>query len=209
MSAVWGQEIESLVANKASTTAVKSLESEIQRITTLINKLSGGEDNVDLKTLNSQVTQNRTDIDLLINEDGTIPTIQKNLSNLQKQVSEDYVTKEDITTDNPSVEYIFVKKSDFINYTTQHDQAIADQVTTKEITTNKVILGEQSLTSDTNGLFFNETKVALNKDVPIIELIENSDFEKKEEKDENTYYMVYNTTERYILDSEFTQYKTS
>jgi hypothetical protein len=86
MSAVWGQEIESLVASKASNTAVKSLEAEIQRIATLVNSLSGGTDAINLKDLNNQVVQNREDIDTLIKEDGTIPTLQKDLSDLQNEI---------------------------------------------------------------------------------------------------------------------------
>ena len=209
MSAVWGQEIESLVASKASNTAVKSLEAEIQRIATLVNSLSGGTDAINLKDLNDQVVQNRENIDTLIKEDGTIPTLQKDLSELQKQVSEDYVTKEDITTDNPDVEYIFVKKSAFEDYTTKHDQAIAEKVVTNDLDTKKVTLGEHSLTANESDLLFNTEKVALTKEVPVIELIENTAFEALEKTDSETYYYVYDTEERYVLDTEFTEYKTS
>jgi hypothetical protein len=82
MSAVWGQEIESLVANKASNTAVKSLETEIQKLSTLIDTLLGGSNEVNLKNLNDQVIKNKTELDTLIKEDGTIPTIQKDLESL-------------------------------------------------------------------------------------------------------------------------------
>jgi hypothetical protein len=56
MSAVWGQEIENLVASKASNEAIKSLESEIQRLQSLIDALSGGAGSVNLKDLNTQVS---------------------------------------------------------------------------------------------------------------------------------------------------------
>ena len=93
MSAVWGQEIEELVASKASNTAIKSLETEIQRLSTLIDSLSGGSSSVNLKDLNEQVNTNTANIETLIKEDGTIPTIQQNLSNLQNTVTSEYVTK--------------------------------------------------------------------------------------------------------------------
>lgn len=122
MSAVWGQEIESLVASKASTTAVKSLESEIQRISSIINDLQGGTENINLKDLNDQIIKNYNNINNLINEEsGTIPNIQKDLTNLQSSIINNYVTKEEIITDSSNVDYIFVKKSEFNNYKTQHD----------------------------------------------------------------------------------------
>ena len=48
MSAVWGQDIENLVASKAPATAIKSLETEIQRLSTLIESLSGGSSEINL-----------------------------------------------------------------------------------------------------------------------------------------------------------------
>jgi hypothetical protein len=82
MSAVWGQEIESLVASKASNSAIESLEAEIQKLSELINTLSGGSSEVNLKNLNNQVIKNSTDLNTLIKEDGTIPTLQKDLESL-------------------------------------------------------------------------------------------------------------------------------
>lgn len=209
MSAVWGQEIESLVASKASNTAVKSLETEIQRLSKLIDTLSGGSNEVNLKDLNDQVTKNRTDLDTLIKEDGTIPTIQKDLESLQTSVSEEYVTKNDITTDNPDVEYIFVKKTAFDEYKQTHDEAIAQKVTSKEINTEQITLNSDVITTDDSNLLFNDEKIALDKQVPVIELIDNNVYEKLEETDPNKYYYVYDLEERYLLDSEFTEYKTS
>lgn len=209
MSAVWGQEIESLVASKASNEALKSLESEIQRLATLISSLSGGSDGINLKDLNSQVNQNRTDLDTLIKEDGTIPTLQKEVSDLKTNVEETYVTKESITTEDPNVEYIFVKKSAFDEYKTTHEQAIAEKVTTQEVDTPTITLGDGTLNTNGENLLFNNEKIALDKQVPVIELIENSDFEKLETIESNKYYYVYDLEERYLLDSEFNEYKTS
>ena len=209
MSAVWGQEIESLVASKASNTAVKSLETEIQRIAALVNSLSGGSDSINIKDLNDQVVQNRDNIDTLIKEDGTIPTLQKDLSDLQKQVYEDYVTKEDITIDNPDVEYIFLKKSEFDTYQKDHSDAVSKQLTTEQVTTNSITLGTHTVTTDDSNLLFNEEAIAFLSQVPLIEVLDSASYESKEEKDDDTYYMVYDTEERYVPDSEFAEYKTS
>ena len=203
MSAVWGQEIEKLVASKASNTAIKSLESEITRISLLIESLSGGSQGINLKDLNTQVEQNTTNLEILTKEDGTIPTLQKDLSNLQNSVTNDYVTKESITTEDPNVEYIFLKKSAFDSYKTEHDNALQEQITTA-----KVVIGNNSLTSQDSDLLLNNEKVALHSDVPIIEFVDNETFETTQ-KDDNVYYYVYDDTDRYVLESEFSQYKTS
>ena len=202
MSAVWGQEIETLVAGKASTTAVKSLEQEIQRLSTIINSIQGGSSEINLKDLHDQVQQNTSNIDELIKEDGTIPTIQKDVADLSKTLTSDYVTIESVTVDDPTKEFIFVKKSVFDTYTKTHAQAIANKIETKE-----VAIDSNTLTSSGEDLLLNGEKLALDKQVPVIEVIDSKAFEDLEIEEEK-YYYVYDETERYVLDSEFSQYKT-
>ena len=209
MSAVWGQEIEELVASKASNTAIKSLETEIQRLSTLIGSLSGGSSSVNLKDLNDQVSTNTNNIETLIKEDGTIPTIQKNLSDLQNTVTSKYVTKEEITTENTEVNYIFVKETTFDAYKQEQAQQMATEVVTDKVTTTEVVLSDDVLTSNENDLLFNNEKVALNKQIPVIEIMDNASYEALSEKDPKKYYYVYDDEERYVLDSEFSKYKTS
>lgn len=209
MSAVWGKEIEELVSSKASNTAIKSLETEIQRLSALIESLSGGSSGVNLKDLDNQVSTNTSNINTLIEEDGIIPIIQNDLSNLQNTVTSDYVTKEEITSENPDVEYIFVKKTAFETYKKEHEQQIEKEIVTDKITTSKVLLTDNTLTSNENDLLFNDEKVALNKQVPVIEVIDNASYEALSEKDPKTYYYVYDEDERYVLDSEFSDYKSS
>lgn len=204
MSAVWGQDIENLVASKASNTAIKSLETEIQRLSLLIDSLSGGSSGINLKDLNTQVEQNTQNINTLIKEDGTIPTLQKELSDLQTVVTNDYVTQESITVENPEVEYIFVKKSAFEAYTKEHSESIATQ-----IATGQIIFGDNVLTSNESDLIFNDEKIALDKQIPVIELIDLEEFEALSSIDNEKYYYIYNDEERYVLDSEFTNYKTN
>lgn len=211
MSAVWGQEIEKLVSSKAPNTAVKSLEAEIQRITLLIESLSGGSQGINLKDLNTQVEQNTADIAVLIKEgDGVIPTLRSDLDDLAKDVSDNYVTKEDITTEDPNVEYIFVKKIAFEDYKTSHDEALAASVTTEKVITNEVVLGEESLVTSEGNLLINNEKVALDKQVPVIELVDYNEFKDRPEEslEQSKYYYVYNDEERYVLETDFTSYKT-
>lgn len=210
MSAVWGQEIENLVASKASNEAIKSLESEIQRLQSLIDALSGGAGSVNLKDLNTQVSQNTSDIDSLIKEGGTIPTLQTDLSNLKTSVEDNYVTKESITDENSTVQYIFVRNKDFETYKTEHADAIATSITTDKVITTEVAIDNVSVTAnEQNDLLINNDRVALSKEVPVIELIDYQVFKDKPiESLEDKYYYVFNDEERYLLQSDFSKYQT-
>ena len=184
MSAVWGQEIEKLVSSKAPNTAVKSLEAEIQRITTLIESLSGGSQGINLKDLNTQVEQNTADIAVLIKEEeGVIPTLRQDLDSLSKDVSDNYITKTEITTEDPNVEYIFVKKSAFEAYKTSHDEALAESITTAKVNTESITLNSQTLTSEESKLKFNGSDVAMSSEVPIIEVLDDKAFKDKTENE--------------------------
>ena len=207
MSAVWGEEIESLVASKASTTAVKNLETEIQRLDSVIKSLSGGSSEVNLKDLNTQVQTNTDNIDNLINEeDGLIPQIQKGISDLSKDLSDNYVTKLDITVENPETEYIFVKKSDFATYKNQHDADVAAKVTTEQLYANTITLGDNVLVTEEGVLKLDSENIAFENQIPVIELIDNDVFKDiPEESKGDQYYYVYDLEERYILNSDYTK----
>jgi hypothetical protein len=209
MSAVWGQEIEKLVAEKASNKAIKSLEEEIQRITALIGGLSGGSEGINLKDLNDQILENKTNIESVIGDEGSLPKLQEEVKELSNTLTSDYVTKSEITEEDPNKEYIFVKKSAFENYTDSHSKAIAEKVTTNEVVTTRISLGEDSITTSEGSLLVNNEKLALEKQVPIIELKSDYDYNQLPEKDSDVYYYIYDTTERYVLASEYDAYKNS
>ena len=202
MSAVWGQDIEKLVASKAPNTSVKSLESEIQRLQDLLDSLSGGAGSVNLKDLNDQVQINISNIDNLTTQTETLKT---DLSALQTSVNNDYVTKESIINDDPNVDYIFVKKSEFNSYKDTHASEIA-----KQVTTEKVTVGSNSITSKETSLLLNDEEIALSKQVPVIELVDHKTFEAMSDEDKNNgkYYYVYNDNERYLLYTEFSTYQS-
>lgn len=209
MSAVWGQEIEKLIAGKAPNTAIKSLEEDIQRITTLIGGLSGGSEGINLKDLNDQILENKANIESVIGDEGSLPKLQEEVKELSQTLTSDYVTKSEITEEDPDKEYIFVKKSAFENYTDSHSKAIAEKVTTNEVVTNLIALGEDSITTSEGSLLVNNEKLALKKQVPIIELKSDYDYNQLPEKDSDVYYYIYDTTERYVLASEYDDYKKS
>ena len=209
MSAVWGQEIEKLVSDKATQGQIKSLEEEIQRVDTLVKSLSGGSSDINLRDLNDQVQQNVATLTALTAEKGTIPTIQQDISDLQNTIEKDYVTKEDITIEDPELEYIFVKKSAFDTYKTQHEADIATKVTTETLSAKQINLDESVLATSDSNLVFNSEVVALDKNIPNIEMIDNNIFKDltDEEKDSDVYYYVYDLEERYVLDSDYSKYK--
>lgn len=206
MSAVWGQDIENLVASKASNEAVTSLSLEIRRLQNLIDGLSGGSSNVNLNSLNTQVLQNTSNINTLIKEDGIVPTLQNDLSKLKTSVEDNYVTKESITDESSTVEYIFVKKAIFDQYVKNHADTIAKELITNKVSTNEVLLNEATLAYNNANLTINNQNIALQNQVPVIECLDDKTF-KDIEKSDNTYYYIYDDTDRYILDSEFSQYK--
>jgi hypothetical protein len=132
---------------------------------------------------------------------------------LAKEVSTKYVTIESITKEDPEVEYIFVKKSEFDLYKQGQLESIAESISTKEITTEKlntpsINLGDDVIESVDDSLLFNEKTVAFIDQIPNIEVLDQTAYDAKD-KDEETYYMVYDTTDRYVPESELLEYKAS
>lgn len=224
MSASWGNEIEKLVANKATTSSVDALSHEITNVKTLVNSIIGGSSGIDLSGLDTRISENTSNIEELTKESGPISTLQTDLQTLQTTVESDYVTKDSIMIDDPATQYIFVKNSEFEAYKNTHEQAISEKIATKEveatsvnsktlnteeIISKEIVLNDNTLTSTDDNLMFNEEPVALVEQIPVIEVIADEDFKVKEDIDPDTYYYVYDTTERHVLDSEFTEYKTN
>lgn len=205
MSAVWGREIEDLVSKRASVESVESLGKVINEVKNTIQDIQGGDTNTSIKTLGDKVASNTETLNNLTKEDGVIPTIQKEIDVLQ----DTSVTIDSITIDDPSKEYIFVKKTAFDAYKNQHAQEIATQLTTKNVITENITFGENIVNTVDNSLTFNGDKVALDKQVPVIELIDIDDYNELTEVDKNKYYFAYDTDDRYLLASEFEKYTTS
>lgn len=203
MSAVWGREIEDLVSKRASVESVKSLGEVINEVKNTIQDIQGGDTNTSIKTLGDRVANNTETLNNLTKEDGVIPTIQKEIDVLQ----DTSVTIDSITIDDPSKEYIFVKKTAFDAYKDQHLQEIAEQVTTKNVITENITFGENIVNTIDDSLTFNGDKIALDKQVPVIELIESDAYTKLPEIDDNKYYYIYDVKDQYVLNSELSKYQ--
>ncbi len=203
MSAVWGREIEDLVSKRASVESVDSLGKVINEVKNTIQDIQGGDTNTSIKTLGDKVASNTETLNNLTKEDGVIPTIQKEIDVLQ----DTSVTIDSITIDDPSKEYIFVKKTAFDAYKDQHSQEIATQVTTKNVITENITFGENIVNTIDDSLTFNGDKVALDKQVPVIELIDSDAYTKLPEIDDNKYYYIYDVKDQYVLNSELSKYQ--
>jgi cell division protein FtsB len=93
MSGVWGQEIEKVVAGKASITAVNSLSSQITDLTKRVNLISGNVGNLNVEQVFTQVESNTQHINDLATKS---EKLQQGITDLSNNVSTTYVTKQEI-----------------------------------------------------------------------------------------------------------------
>ena len=166
-----------------------------------------------INELHTYISNTSSTLSSLLSETGAIATIQTSVSNLAKEVSTKYVTIESITKEDPEVEYIFVKKSEFDLYKQEQSESFSDSINTKELTTEKlntpsINLGNDVITSADSTLVFNEKSIAFFNQIPNIEVLDQTTYDSKD-KDDKTYYMVYDTNDRYVLESELLEYKTN
>ena len=159
--------------------------------------------------LHSYVSRISDDLDTLITGEGIISSMQKAIDDLEKEISDKYVTIESITKEDPNLEYIFVKKSEFDTYKTTSAESLATQVNTEKVVTNNIVMGSHTMSTDDSDLLFNDEPVAFVNQIPVIEVLDSESFEAKTDIDDNTYYYVYDENNRYVLDSEFSEYKSS
>ena len=138
--------------------------------------------------------------------------MQTAIGNLKTEISSKYVTLDSITastdsTEEPKVNYIFVRNKDFETYQQQQAAAIAASITTEQLNTTELVINDAYITYEDSKLLLGEESIALQSQIPVIEFLSNETFKNKN-KEDDIYYYVYDDTDRYILDSEFTSYKT-
>ena len=238
MSAAWGVEIETKVAEKADNLQVTKLGTLVSGLQDQIDLIKGGDSSTSVLNLANRVTNTEKDLEYLLgkdkndesdegseegsNEKGKIAEIEESISTLASNVDSTYVSKADITEvdEDNNTDYIFVKKDDYNSDKTNHENAIATEVVTQKLTTNKISLqyddeetpANITLTSDGSDLFINDQEVALVKEVPVIEMTSQTKYESDLAKgniQEHVYYYITDDIDRYILASEFNSYKTS
>lgn len=197
MSAVWGQEIEQLVNSKATNESVITLGTKLQQLEDVVESLSGGSD-INIRELSVQVDTNTAGISTLNTTD---ESLQTQIDSVRNSLT-DYVTIEEITTENPDKEYIFVKNSAFEAYKTN----IANSFSTTNLTVDTITFGNNTLKASETVLLFNDKDVATVDQIPELLTISKAEYDAIT-PDEDVYYYIYDDDERYVLQSEFSTYK--
>lgn len=228
MSASWGTDIETKLGKKANQVAVNALSASIQDLQEQINSLSGGDSETSLSTLATRLTEAESELDYLLGTEGTdeepsstgkISEIEESITNLDTKVTEQYVSKESITTESDDTNYIFVKKTEYASDMEARDAALKAKVETEilesnSVTTGQINISELPVTSNGVDLLVSDKEVALLEDVPKIIYLTQDEYDAMDpsEVDPEAYY--YTTDEEiYVTKTEFdtklTQVNTS
>ena len=228
MSASWGVDIENKLGKKANQVTVNVLNDNIKDLQEQINLLSGGDSETSLSSLAERLEATESGLNFLLGTEGTdeepstegkISEIETSITNLDTKVTEEYVSKESITNENDTTNYIFVKKSDYAKDVIDRAEALGKEVITESLKadlteTDQITLSELPITSNGTDLLVNNEEVALTKDVPKMVYLSQAEYDAipPEEIDPDTYY--YTTAEEiYVTKTEFdtkvTQINTS
>ena len=223
MSASWGVDIESKLSKKANQVSVNALNDSIKSLQDQITNISGGDSETSLGQLVLRVAETEADLQYLLGTDptegeegegeeptakGKIFEIEESVSILDQKVTQDYVTKESITTESDETNYIFVKKADYAKDTQDRADALSREITTEKVNTNQVVtpnisLSDLPLTSDGTSLLIDEKPVAILENVPKLQYLTQQQYDEKVKNgdiDENTYYYTTNE-ESYVTAS--------
>ena len=229
MSAAWGVDIENKLGKKANQVAVNALNENIKGLQSQIDSLSGGDSETSLSSLAERISNTESDLQFLLGTEGTdeepstqgkISEIEDAITELDTKVAEQYVTKESITNENDTTDYIFVKKSEYSQDVSNREEALSKKLTTELvetdlINTSQLTLSELPVTSNGSDLLVDNKEVALKEIVPIIIYLsqqEYDDLEKTGELNPDAYYCT-NNEEIYVTKTDFdtkvTQINTS
>lgn len=207
MSASWGVDMENKLAKKASSQSVSILMEELANI-------KGNGNTPSLESLHTSVTElQNTDTtlkeridEILIRhsdvEQGRLVTVEKDVAKVKTDLG-DYVTKSYIQ--DSSNNFIFVKTADYQKDQSDFKEALAEKVTTKEVETTSINLGDSVLTVEEDKLQYDSVPVATILDVPNIKVIPQEEYDNLPEKDEDTYYYTFDGDNIYVTKSELTK----
>lgn len=207
MSASWGVDIENKLGKKASSQAVSLILAELELI-------KGNGNNPSLESLNNSVQElqakdetfkERLDEILIKHEDieqGRLVSAEKEINKVKKDLS-NYVTKDYIQ--DSSNKFIFVKDEDYQNDQEELKESLSNQVITKEIVTDSLVLQETPITIKEERLNVNSKVIAEISDLPILEILTQTDYNEKEksgEINEDTYYYTYDGDIRLVTNTD-------
>lgn len=218
----WGDSISEQLSNKANIGDFNSLSDLLNSV---IQDLASNYTNTETlqnnyATLELTYSVEQTDEKFLTKEDAsTTYTTQESFTTLQETLETDYVLKSDLK--RPGMEdddYFFItyneynqdKEANALEFTTEllnagniQTQGLSIQkIEEKEVVQGEETIIEEEITSETilstedNNLLLNGKQVALNEEIPVIEVLSQTEYDNKtsEEIDPNTYYYTYDDT---------------
>lgn len=133
---------------------------------------------------------------------------QQSVTDLSDLVESDYVKKSDLKgEDTGDEDFIFVTQSTYI----KDKEALAESITTKELSSDKVNTGEVTitdtvLTGTEQGLNINGKQAALHEEIPKIKYLSQSDYEDLDKYEEDTLYCTYSSEDGYVKSETLEQY---
>ena len=207
MSASWGVDIENKLGKKASSQTVSLILAELELI-------KGNGNNPSLESLNNSIQElqtkdetfkERLDEILIKHEDieqGRLVNAEKEINKVKEDLS-NYVTKDYIQ--DSSNEFIFVKNSEYESDQTAFKESLANQVKTKEVVSEQLLLQNNSISVKENRLNFNSKAIAEIDDIPVLEVLPQKEYDEKEKKGEivdSTYYYTYDGDVRLVTNTD-------
>lgn len=133
---------------------------------------------------------------------------QQSVTDLSDLIESDYVKKSDLKgEDTGDEDFIFVTQSTY----TKDKEALAESITTKELSSDKVNTAEVTitdtvLTGTEQGLNINGKQAALHEEIPKIKYLSQSDYEDLDKYEEDTLYCTYSSEDGYVKSETLEQY---
>lgn len=206
MSASWGVDIENKLGKKASSQSVSLLMAEIKAIKGDGNSPSLeslNESVINLQTKDSEF-KDRMDSVLIQYEgieSGRLVDVERDINSVRDNLT-NYVTKEYIQ--DSENDFIFVKESDYNLDKEAFSAELAEQVTTKEVVTDSVSIGNKRIESNGTRLKCDEQELANLEDIPEIHILSQDDYDnlKESEIDQDAYYYTFDGDNIYVTKNE-------
>ena len=207
MSASWGVDIENKLGKKASSQSVSILQAEI-------NNIKGNGNSPSLESLNNSIValqetdktvEERLD-EILIKhgdaEKGRLVDLESNIAKVKTDLSQ-YVTKDYIQNSNNS--FIFVKTSDYEEDQAEFRSELEKQITSEKVRTDHLFINETPITIRENQMYVGDLEIASVEDVPLLEVLPQSEYDEKDkngELDEGTYYYTFDGDVRLVTSED-------
>lgn len=201
LNKAWGQNIEDTLGTKATQTAVTNI---IQDMTALEQNI------IETYATKTEVTESTTAIvENVTNNYATKELLDTTVSDTianyytKTEIDDVFVTKDILTggSEEGDSEYIFVTNTKLDEYKTEVSEEfektlkIEEDGSVKKLTVETLTSSQEDLNIETGKLFINSNLVALHSDLPVIEVLGQSEYENLENKQENVYYYTYQDSE--------------